>query len=31
VTNDIYTVVTVGQNDYFNTPRTYGATFSFEW
>jgi outer membrane receptor protein involved in Fe transport len=31
VTNDLYTVVTVGGNDYFNTPRTYGATLSFDW
>lgn len=31
ITNDIYRVVTVGSNDYFNTPRTYGATFSFDW
>ena len=31
VTNDLYYIVSVGGNDYYNTPRTYGATLSFEW
>lgn len=31
VTNDIYYTVEVGANDYYNTPRTYGATLSFKW
>jgi len=31
VTNDLYYIVSVGGNDYYNTPRTYSATFSVEW
>lgn len=31
VTNTSYYIVSVGGNDYFNTPRTYGATLSYNW
>lgn len=31
LTNDIYRVVNVGGNNYYNTPRTWGASLSLEW
>lgn len=31
LTDKIYRIVTVGGNNYYNTPRTYGASFSFNW
>ncbi|MCW3834445.1 TonB-dependent receptor [Sphingomonas canadensis] len=31
LTNDIYRVVTVGGNNYYNTPRTWGGSISFDW
>lgn len=31
LTNDFYRIVSVGGNSYYNTPRTYGATLSFNW
>lgn len=31
VTNDIYRVVILANNNYYNTPRTYGVTFSVNW
>ncbi|WP_342249008.1 TonB-dependent receptor [Sphingomonas sp. OTU376] len=31
VTNDIYRVVSVGGNNYYNNPRTWGGTLSFNW
>jgi len=31
VTNDLYYIVSVGGNDYYNAPRTYGATLSFNF
>ncbi len=31
VTNDVFYTVEVSGNDFYNTPRTYGARFSFNW
>jgi len=31
VTNQLYYIVSVGGNDYYNAPRTYGATLSFNF
>lgn len=31
VTDKLYYIVSVGGNDYYNAPRTYGATLSFNW
>ncbi len=31
VTNEIYRTVTVGGNNYYNTPRTWGGSLSFNW
>lgn len=31
LTNDIYRIVTVANNNYYNTPRTWGASLSFNW
>ena len=31
LTDDLYRIVEVGGNNYYNTPRTYGVSLAFDW